>query len=189
MNNETKKEELEKEKANEFDTKDQKTKKEKKGKTDFKKLIADNKKWIIIGLVVLLVVIIAVVLIICLSGSKDKESNQKEKLEARMGELAKNFYEVQYYPGLSKSDGSKMSDDEKKEFAAKFKDTGITVGLDSLARVNAQEKEDILKEFVNEKTGKKCDVNNTKVIIYPKDPYKSDSYTFEVILDCGFDEK
>ena len=77
--------------------------------------------------------------------------------------------------------------DAKAEFLAKFKDIGIKVNLDNLIRHNTEESDELKKEFVNSKTNEACDTNNTKVVIYPKDPYGEKDYKIEVILECGFE--
>ncbi|MCM1053585.1 MAG: hypothetical protein NC483_06405, partial [Ruminococcus sp.] len=112
----------------------------------------------------------------------------QEILETRLKELAKDFYEVKYYPNLTNSKtGEVMTEKEKKEFATKFKDSGITIDLSSLSRLYGDEKDAILEEFKNE--GKPCDYENTKVKIFPKSPYESTSYEVEIFLECGFEEE
>ena len=68
----------------------------------------------------------------------------------------------------------------------KFETTGIKVDLDNLSRQSNESKEKV-KDFVNDKN-EECNKNNTKVIIYPKDPYGKTNYELEIQLDCGFDK-
>lgn len=154
--------------------------------SEIKKFVLDNKKTFIVSGVALLLVIIVIVGSVVLFGKGSSMSNKEDELNKRLKELGKEFYEVQYYPNLVNSKtGKLMSDDEKKEYAEKFKDTGIKIDLDSLARIYGSEKDKILEEFKNE--DKACNYNNTRIIIWPKAPYEISSYEIETILDCGFD--
>ncbi len=165
-------------------------KKGKKGITSFdiKAFFNDNKKAVGIGAAALVVVVIVIVGVTLLFGKSHALPNQKEVLENRLKELAKEFYEVHYYPNLVSSTTKKpMTDEEKKEFAQKFKDTGITLDLSGLARLYGEQKDSILEEFKN--GDKACNYDNTKVVIYPKDPYAINSYEIDVKLDCGFEEE
>lgn len=151
-----------------------------------KKFCKDNKKAIMVGIVVLLVVFL-VIGGVSLFSKKGKNDTQ-EKLENRLRELAKEFYEVKYYPNLINSTTNEvMSDEEKKSFIERFKETGITIDLDSLARLFGEKKEEILAEFKNE--DKTCNYTNTKIVIKPREPYNVNSYDIEVSLDCDFEER
>ena len=75
------------------------------------------------------------------------------------------------------------------KFLEKYKDIGIKVSLDNLSRYKKDDMDDILKQFVNDKTKEECDRNSSMVIIYPKDPYGQKDYTVDAILVCGFEEK
>lgn len=139
-----------------------------------------NKKNIImmIGAIVGFVLIVVIALLLITRGG-----SQEKKLKSRMEELGKDFYENFYY----KQVGS--TDEEKVAFLKKYESIGIKVNLDNLARYNTKENSKILEEFVNNKTKKECDKNNSQIIIYPKDPYNQTSYKIEVKLDCGFKEE
>lgn len=151
-----------------------------------KKFCKDNKKAIMVGIGVLLIVFL-VIGGVSLFSKKGKDNTQK-LLENRLRELAKEFYEVKYYPNLiNQTTNEVMNDEEKKSFVERFKETGITIDLDSLARLFGEKKEAILEEFKNE--DKACNYENTKIMIKPKEPYGITSYDIEVSLDCGFTEK
>ncbi len=170
------------------DLKEEKNKKEKTSKFDIKKFFGENKKAIGIAVAAFIVVVVVIVGAVSLFGESHALPNQKEHLESRLKELSKEFYEVQYYPNLANSKtGEAMTDDEKKAFAQKYKDTGITIDLASLARLYGDKKDEIMDEFKN--GDKACNYDNTKVVIYPKDPYTVNSYEVKVILDCGFEEE
>lgn len=134
-----------------------------------------DKKNIVICVCAILV--IALVLFLIFRGS-----GQKKKLERRLNELGKTYYEKYY--GL-------FDADSRSEFLAKYSTLGIKVDLENLARTvadtnNLPSKEKILKDFVNKKTGKECNQTTTKVIFYPQSPYGAKDYKMETQLDCGF---
>jgi len=137
-----------------------------------------------VAFIVLAVVIVASVSIFTIASSFANVANsQEKKLTNRLEELGKSFYEDYYYTY------SGSTDEERAEKVSKYADTGIKVNLDNLARFNNSDSSTILSEFVNNKTNESCDKENTKVIIYPLDPYSKTSYKLEVVLECGFDEE
>ncbi|MDD6223415.1 MAG: hypothetical protein PUB18_00215 [bacterium] len=143
-----------------------------------KKIKTNN---LVIGIVVVFVMISLVVVAMLLFGGK-KES-QKEKLSKSLEAMGTDFYENYYYPQIA------TTDEERKEFVKKYENMGIKINLDNLSRYNTSQNEERVKEFVNEETKEKCDQTNTRVIIYPKSPYKKESYELKVELVCGFDKE
>ena len=138
------------------------------GKFNLKKIVA-------FAAVLVLVVVLGVVFAV-------KNGNSQEKvLSNKLEQLGTDFYENFYYKQIGETK------DARAEFLAKFKDIGIKVNLDNLIRHNTEESDELKKEFVNSKTNEACDTNNTKVVIYPKDPYNEKDYKIEVILECGFE--
>lgn len=139
-----------------------------------------NKKvlGIIIGVFVLLIAIGTIVFV-------RKNANSPEKYEERLSQelktLGKEFFEQFYYKQIAKDDK------ERKEMLEKFSELGIKISLDSLARWKYNETDKILKKFVSQEKVP-CDKNETKVIIYPKSPYKSDSYTIDADIVCSKDK-
>ena len=63
----------------------------------------------------------------------------------------------------------------------------IKIDLENLARTS-ENKDELLNKFVNKKTGDKCNVTNTKITIYPKDPFGQKDYNVETNIDCGFEK-
>ena len=135
-----------------------------------------NKKNVTIGVVVLVAVLVVVAAGFGLSYAFSP--SKKAKLETELKEMGKGFYEDFYYDLVVNSNGV--------ENIKKFESTGIKVDLDNLSRQNDANKEKV-KDFVNDKN-EECNKANTKVIIYPKDPYGKTDYKLEVQLDCGFDK-
>ena len=132
-----------------------------------------NKKvcLIICGIVVAIAVIATTVVLI-LNRSNEKELNKK------LEELGISFYEDFYYDAVTKQSGT--------DFLAGYEQIGIKVSLDNLSRSKGVNTEEIIKFFVNSKTKKACDKDNTKVTIYPKEPYEKKDYKVEIQLECGF---
>lgn len=130
----------------------------------------------IVGFVVLAIIVLILILLLY------KKDNKKE-LENSLSEMGKNFYENFYYEQIG------SSTDERNNLLAKFTTIGIKIDLENLGRYNNGEFGKDIKEFVNNKTKKKCSRTNTKVIIYPKSPYGKTDYKIETELDCGFEEK
>lgn len=137
-----------------------------------------NKKNIIMVCagVLVLVLVIVLLFVFVFNGT----GNAKSKMETELKEMGKDFYENFYYDLVVKDHG--------KDQISKFKDVGIKVDLDNLERYKS-ENSDKVKDFVNPKTNESCNKNETKVIIYPEDPYEKTNYRLEVKLSCGFEEK
>ena len=132
-----------------------------------------NKRNVIICICALVVVVAGVVCAVLFW-----PKSNKAKLETELKEMGKSFYEDFYYDLVVKSNGV--------ESISKFQSTGIKVDLDNLSRQKSENEEKI-KDFVNDK-GEACNKENTKVVIYPKDPFGKTDYQLEVQLDCGFEK-
>jgi len=136
-------------------------------------MFKDKRVLAIIGGVIVVTIIICILIFVF--------GSNKSALNKELEQIGRNFYENYYY------DQAGNTDSEKKAFLTSFVSAGIKVDLENLARAS-ENKEEIINKFVNDKTGEKCNGNNTKVIIYPKDPFGQKDYTIDVTLDCGFDK-
>ena len=145
---------------------------------NLKKIVKNINKKVFVILGVVLVVIVLIVSLVIAKPFEGK--SQEEKLTNRLEELGIDFYENFYYNQISKDDK------EREEFLKKYTDIGIKINLDNLSRFKVEETKKIIKEFVNDETKKECDKVNSVVVIYPKEPYKKESYKVDVILDCGY---
>ena len=146
-------------------------------KIDFK---LNKKKIFIIGGVVLALILLIVGLVILVPKFT---YNQEKELTKELKDLGKSFYEDYYYNGLAKTD------EEKIEFVSRYKDLGIKVSLSNAARVKVNETDEILKKFVNKKTGEDCDADSSMITIFPKEPYGVKDYSINVNLVCGFEKE
>ena len=116
---------------------------------------------VLVGIVALAIVIVVSIIIF------GKISNESKK-ENEMKNLGKAFYEEVYYKQLVESDI------EVKDFLSRFKENGIKFDLKTLVGYK-----DDNKELFD-----KCNLDDSKVTIYPSDPYKQDSYKMELTLSC-----
>lgn len=144
-----------------------------------KKIKINKKVVIMIISIIILVIFASIILFFTLNKSEDESL----KLSSSLKDLGIDFYENFYYKQIGKTDN------ERKKFLEKYKDIGIKVSLDNLSRYKKDDMDDILKQFVNDKTKEECDRNSSMVIIYPKDPYGQKDYKIDSILACGFEEK
>jgi len=138
------------------------------------KLNLKNKKLVIV--LIALIVIILVVLGIFL-GNKNKTKNTLNNYNETMKELAKIFYEDQYYDLVVNSRG--------KDALAVYSERGIDVDLNTLGNINSKAKK-LAEKLVNINTKESCDKEKTKVNVKPKDPYERGDYEVNVTLECGF---
>lgn len=146
-----------------------------------KKLLENSK--IKIGLLSCGIILIIVLIILAIKFLLTDKNNQKKELTELLTEMSSEFYEDFYYNQI----GSTL--EEKANFLKKYETIGIKINLDNLSRYNSENNNEKIKKFINEKTKKECNKDNTKAFIYPKDPYEKGSYKIEIVLDCGFDKK
>ena len=136
-----------------------------------------NKRNCFIALAI--VVLIIIIILVLVFNSKN---SQEKQLTSMLKNMGIDFYENFYYEQVG------TNDTERQDFLKKYETIGIKVNLDNLSRYNSDSNKKIVEKFVNSKTNEECDKNNTRVIIYPKSPYKKDSYNISVELVCGFTE-
>lgn len=108
------------------------------------------------------------------------KNNQETKLTNILKNMGISFYEDFYY------EKSGIEIEAKVEYLSAYKDTGIKINLDNLSKYNSEENAKKLKNFWNRKTKESCSLEDTKVIIYPREPYGKTDYEIKTILDCGF---
>lgn len=138
-----------------------------------------NKK-ILLQILVIVISLILVGLIIYMI-LKPKTYSEKY-LKNELSDMGEKFYTTFYYNYISNGKNTA----EIKKYLIKYKDIGIKVSLTDLSQYTTDNDETIEK-FKNEKN-EQCNWENTKVIIYPKEPYTKTDYTIETILDCNFDK-
>lgn len=125
------------------------------------KLNKKNIIWIVAIFVVIIVVVCLVVF-----GSKAK--HDKLTYEDKLLNLASNYYTSSYYPGL-----------EDINALENFTDIGLNISLELL---NSYKKIPSSVKLILDNS--KCDYSTSKVVIYPKAPFKAKSFDIELVLDC-----
>lgn len=149
-----------------------------KVKSMIEELKKDKKKSLILGVGTIIIIALIILLVLFLSGDS-KEASLKKYME----EMGTAFYEELYYEQIGKND------EERAKFLKNFADIGIKINLDGLSRYKTEENKEKLDSFKNPKTNEECNKQDSKVVIYPEEPYGKKDYRLEVILECGFEEK
>ena len=130
-------------------------------------ILKDKKNlYILIGIVV--VAVILIILIFSLGGRKNIMS--EATLEQKLEEVGKDFYENKYYSGL---------DDEQKKNLANLSENGIRIDITNLEVISPLD-EDVKKQLEKDN----CDLDNTKLVITPKEPYGVKDYDLKIELSC-----
>lgn len=135
-----------------------------------------KKKFILIGSIVAGVIVLAVLIILCITVFFNKESITTKKVKS-MGE---DYYTNYLYDALAKGRDKKDLD----KILVKYASIGIKINLNTLEKYDSGKYKNEIKNLKSKK--KACDKNNTKVTIYPEEPYNKTDYRVEVELDCGF---
>lgn len=112
----------------------------------------------------------------------DKKMTQA-KIETQVVKFGEDFYENFYYKNITADN----DEAKNKEFLQRFKETGLKVNLDNLGRYHEGKNADVIRTFINPDTKLACDINNTRAVIYPKEPYGIKDFDVKAEVDCGFD--
>lgn len=134
-----------------------------------KDLFMENKKNILIGLLSLVIIIVLIAVIVSTSSSKSNTSKEN-KLEDKLTAIGVDFYENVYYSGMN---------DENKKKLPTYAEDGIKISIEMVEVSTTVDDE--TKKMLEDK---KCDTENTKIAIYPKDPYGQKDYTIKIELAC-----
>lgn len=146
-----------------------------------KKLTDKQKKVIFyIGIAIIFIIIIVVFLI---SNTLSKtNTTEKDRITNYLQRKAISFYEGDYYETIS------SLNDDTATFLNNFKEEGISMSIQVLLDNNVLSEADVKENLINKDNNKKCDYDNTKVVIYPQKPYKKESHKVRIQLDCGIKE-
>lgn len=109
-----------------------------------------------------------------------KKTNKEDELEILLEQFEKigvDFYENFYYQQIG------STQEEVEQFLEKYNTIGIKINLDNLSRYKTEENSETIEKLIE-----KCNKQNTKVIIYPEEPYEQNSYKTEVATECNFEE-
>lgn len=134
---------------------------------------------VVLGLVLILVIVL---LIVFLGGNKNKKLTQEEEMKEYLETKVKNFYENNYYDQMSQLSG------DIKSFLVNFENDGIPMSVNVLLEQRALKQSEVDEKLVNKETKEKCNLDETKVILYPQEPFSKTSYKLETIVSCGFEK-
>jgi hypothetical protein len=168
----------------------------KKGFTKLVELVKAHKK-VSAGVAAALVIVIGCLFVI---PSLSKPSTEKV-IKQKVNDLGVTFYEDFYYKSSGNGDN-----DKRTEFLSKYQSMGIKVSLENLIRyyvttdkykeldianvdASVTDRVEALKKAWFEDKNYNCDGDNTKVIIYPKDPFGEKDYKTELVTVCGFKDE
>ncbi len=141
-----------------------------------REFINKHRKIILIIDGVLIVLMFALLILVV---SLNDGGDNKRELEKELEKLGKDFYENEYYPLLSDNA------EERANFLKSTEKSGIKINLENIKSYNKDKGRDTIN-FVNSETNEACNLEKTRVIIYPKSDYSKKSYEIKVELDCGF---
>ena len=132
-------------------------------------------------LTIITFIIICVLIILVTKSLRDKQRREEDKLYSTLNTVVKEFYRDYYYSTVLGSD-----DNTRKINAETYKSSGISYTLDEIAKYKIGEENTILEQFKNYRTNLPCDYKNTKITIYPHEPYGSEDIRIESNIVCGF---
>ena len=127
-----------------------------------------NRK-LVIGLVIVLLALLTIFSVIVIKKSNNK--NELTNIEKEITEASKDIYENYYYNMIT------QSGKDTKTFFEGYTKSGIRLTLDNLIQYKNDDK--FKKIFAD-----KCDFKDTKIAIFPKEPYKKGDYEIKIDLDC-----
>lgn len=137
--------------------------------------VKNDKRILITGVIILFLIVLGTFLALTVGSTAFN-------LESELRVMGSDFYENFYYDQLNKSE------EEKVKLLSQYSSIGLKVNVDNLVRSNKEVNEEKVKGFINPKTKEECDLENTKVIIYPKSPYGKTDYDMEVQIECGLEK-
>lgn len=128
----------------------------------------------------IIIIVVLLVIINVLVGSILIYNNPKNKIKRSIKAMGTDFYTNYFYDTLASGRTKK----ELSEILERYKDTGIKVNLKSLSQFDSSKYKEDIDSFAGE--NKACNLNKTRVIVYPKAPYEKNNYKIIVELDCNY---
>lgn len=133
-------------------------------------ILKNKRNLMIIGGIAVAIIVIILLIFFVFSGNKEKEMSP-ETLENKLEKVGTDFYEKYYY--------SNLKAENKLDQLANFKDSGIKIDITNLELLIT-----IDQAVKDQLENDKCDLDQTKIIIYPKEPYGEKDYIMELELSC-----
>ena len=125
-----------------------------------------QRRILIIGIVFLVIVILGILVLTRTDMFKDY------LIKRDLRNTANTFYSL-YYDENNK-------DSNIKEYLSKYKSSGLTISLKDMQIIIEQK----TNGGTLYSTLEKCDIENTKVIIFPKEPYTKNDIDIKFELSC-----
>ena len=134
------------------------------------KINEKNKRVIVCIGFISLIIIVALFITIWNSGSKkDNNVNSKDDIKSELIKVGKKYYDETLYP-IAK---------DSEDYLPTYTEKGIKNTLTSISTVVT-----FSDELTKALKSNECNYDNTKIIIYPSEPFGTNDYRVEVELDC-----
>lgn len=144
-----------------------------------KKQTSEKEKRIkILAIVCTAISIILIIIGLIISIFNGNMGVEKDEMTIYLEKMGKEFYEDFYYEQL----GNTI--EEKSSFLSQYREMGIKISLETISKYKENKNKDLKSIFVNKETNEVCNFNTIRVIIYPKEPYKKESYKMVIKVDC-----
>lgn len=122
------------------------------------------------NLLIIIVIVVALIIIgLSINSYKEKKSSPTT-ISQNLETVGQDFYENYYYSDM---------DDEQKTLLAEFKDQGIVINITNLETITS-----LNENLKNNLIKKECDFDETKIVIYPEEPYGKKDYNLKIELSC-----
>ena len=131
-----------------------------------KNFILNDKKVLLITTGIIAVLIIIIISVNIYKGKSISPTTISQNLET----VGQDFYENHYYSDM---------DDEQKKLLAEFKDQGIVIDITNLEVITP-----LSEELKNSLIKNECNFDETKIVIYPEEPYGKKDYNLKIELSC-----
>lgn len=132
--------------------------------------IKENKKTLLIVLVLFIALIIISILNLIFDNKKSNSFDNEEIIKS----FAELYYEEGYYPQITSTFGENYSDKLKE-----YETEGIKLTLLDIISTFGD-----VDEYKFYTEGNYCDFEETYAIVYPKSPYGIKDYTIDIEISC-----
>ena len=122
---------------------------------------------IIAGIVI---IALCVILFVVFRPKNGETRINNDTFQDELEKIGADFYENYYYSNLSEEEKVKLSN---------YTDNGIRIDITNLVVIIP-----IDDSIQNQLRKDKCDFDQTKIVIYPKEPYGKQDYSIELELSC-----
>lgn len=129
-----------------------------------------SKKINILIITVIFIVVLCIIFFIVFKPKNNKSRIDNNTLQDKLEKIGSDFYENYYYSNVP---------DEEKTKLSNYRDNGIRINLTNLSVIISMD-----DNIQNQLKKDQCDFDQTKIVIYPKEPYGKQNYSIELELSC-----